>query len=86
MKDWGPITIIEWFDSCSIRGGTWHSHDDAEQLVPDRIKSVGWVLKETKEAVTMVPHTAEHSVGGEMCIPKVAITKRWILAQPKRKR
>lgn len=83
---WGPITVVEWTDSASIRGGHWHSYDDAESLTPDNCKSVGWILRETKEAITIVPHSALHSIGGEMCIPKVAITKRWTLGEPKARR
>lgn len=82
MKKWGPIVVVEWIDSCSIRGGHWNSFDDAEQLTVDRIRSIGWIFKETKDSITLVPHAAAHSVGGEMCIPKVAITRRWKLTDP----
>lgn len=83
---WGPLTVVEWIDSCSIRGGHWHPHEDAQQLSVDEIKSVGWILKEDKKAIVLVPHAAAHSVGGEICIPKVAITRRWTLAKPRRRK
>ena len=86
MKEWGPIAVIEWVDSCSLRGGHWHSHEDGEQLSVDRCKSVGWILKEDKECVVIVPHTASHSIGGELCIPKVAITRQWNLASPRKRK
>jgi hypothetical protein len=86
VREWGPLAVIEWIDSCSLSGAFWHAHEDGEQLLLDHCKSVGWILKETKKEIILVPHTTEHSIGGEMCIPKIAITRRWTMPTPKKGR
>ena len=48
-----------------------------EDLTPSTIESVGWVVKETKQSVTLVAHlTDSDNASGELCILKNVIIKR----------
>ena len=69
------ITMIEWVDSVSFHGGTWRDVDDVKSLKPDPIMSVGFIQKETPSHVTIAAHVGGGEVAGELCIPRVAITK-----------
>lgn len=63
--------LIKWIDSASCHG--WHSDDslDNEALI---ISSIGWVVKEDKNAVTITTSVAPAgSVSNPLTIPKCAI-------------
>ena len=47
-----PVIEVEWEDSGGI--GKWHSIKDAEQMVPLNIKSVGYLLKESKHCIVII--------------------------------
>lgn len=76
MTDY-PLIVVEWVDSCGLKGGHWGSTEDAKQLTPSDCRSVGWLINETDDAIVLAAHVTPHHVSGEMCIPKVAVTKRW---------
>ena len=80
------LLIIEWIDSCSIGNSQWNGFEDAEELTPEYCTSVGWVLKETDLYITIVPHSTELSIKGEVCIPKYCIINQIELEVPKRKK
>jgi len=87
MQKWGPITVIEWRDSCSLRGGVWNDQNDLAQCSPSQCRSVGWVVSENKMSITLAAHASETQASGDMCIPKTAVVRRWTLTDPtKRKR
>ena len=68
---------ITWIDSASITGGGWHSAEDINQLRPLEIKTAGYVVKETKDFITIASQVGEYGfASGEVCIPKFAIKKR----------
>ena len=67
------LVYVQWMDSCGLNNGVWKSRDDAEEMEPLVIDSVGYVLKETEEHITIASHVCEHQVSGEMSIPKSAI-------------
>lgn len=66
---------IKWVDSCS-RGMPWTDRDDLANLSPAVIRSVGFVVAESDDSVTLAAHLSPHQVAGVMCIPRVAITSR----------
>ncbi len=74
------LVYIEWIDSHSGRG--WRNVDDIKPTcAPLPCRSVGWVLQETKEAITLAPHVAGNDTiveqaCGDMTIPKKAVTRR----------
>ena len=79
------LVVLEWLDSCALHGGTWNDTEDAAAISPSRCRSVGWILREDKQAIVLASHFAEHQVGGEMCILKKTIVRRWTLANPIKK-
>lgn len=84
MKEALKIIYIEWVDSTSY-GGVWKPRDDVEHLQENPvIVSVGVLLRETPQSITVVGHIGSGQVSGEMCIPKVAIKKRrWLSVRGK---
>lgn len=75
----GPLVIIEWEDSLGCPQG-WQAFEDASTSHVI-IQSVGWVLRESKESVTLVPHVGRvdgdaNQGQGIMTIPKRCILKR----------
>jgi len=51
------IVLVEWVDSHSGRG--WQTIDQLEGVAkPLYCKSVGWLIKETKQCKVIVPHIA----------------------------
>ena len=83
------LVRIDWVDSHSSRG--WQQIEDiGEARGGLHCSSVGWLLAEGKETVTIAAHlglsndrrtvTQGHS---DMTIPRVAITKMRFLVRPK---
>lgn len=63
--------IVKWRDSSSLRG--WQSID-ADHSV-GIINSVGWMVRETKTAITLTTGISEHgSVCDAITIPREAVT------------
>jgi len=73
------LVYIEWVDSCGD-SSRWRELDDIKKDKPVLIRSVGWLLAETQESKTIVPHLSDSDHGqGEMTIPKSAIKKFRVL-------
>lgn len=76
------LYLIEWIDSHSMYHG-WEYVSDIEAPKGMVCMSVGWIIKETKDNVMIIPHIADiknketdGQVCGAMVIPIVAIIKR----------
>ena len=70
------IIRVEWIDS-AVPVDTWESR--GLRLKPVKIKSVGFLLKETRRAITMALSVSKTHACGRICIPKCAIMKRkWV--------
>jgi len=75
------LVIVDWVDSTAGEGWkTLREMKGAENGLTCR--SVGWILKESKECLVIVPHIAGESlddpqfqVRGDMSIPKRCILK-----------
>jgi PHP family Zn ribbon phosphoesterase len=46
-----------------------------DMLKPDYIKTIGWVLDEEDEFITVYNQEASSTVAGVICIPQAAILK-----------
>ena len=76
------FVYIEWEDSCGD-GSRWREIDDIKKDRAPTIRSVGWLLAETQNSKTIVPHLSDSDHGqGEMTIPKSAIKKFRVLPKP----
>ena len=70
------MLYLEWVDSSSAdRGLVWHD-DEVSHVTDLKCFSVGFVVKEDANSITIAGHDAGKSVSGQMTIPKRAITKR----------
>jgi len=68
------LIYIEWYDACSSSG--WNSPDKLDYTAL-LVKTVGWLLKEEKNTISIVHSNAEnHDVMGLVTIPKGWIKKR----------
>jgi hypothetical protein len=75
------LVLIEWVDSHSGRG--WQALDELEGIAkPLYCRSVGWLIKETKQCKVIVPHiSGEKNIEiilqgcGDLTIPTKAIVK-----------
>ncbi len=75
------LVLIEWVDSHSGKG--WQSLDELEgKAEPLFCRSVGWLVKETRDCKVIVPHISGEKNGGivlqgcgDLAIPKKAILK-----------
>ena len=76
------LVYIEWLDAVSNADGGWQRMKDVEKLTPDLVKSVGWIVKETRDYLTVISHNGDNEVGGDFCIPKACIKKRRVLKCP----
>lgn len=65
---------IEWVDSCGF-GASWEKKDDLERLEPSAIRSVGFMIEDTKRHKTIAQSTSVDQIAGRLCIP-VACIKR----------
>ena len=69
---------LEWVDSCSLPGRVWHDQD--EPACTAICKTAGFVIAEDKYKITIASHiTPDGAMGGDITIPKRAITKRRII-------
>lgn len=69
--------LIEWVDSSSIRGWRHDSEMTDSFAEPAKIQSIGYLLKDTKDFVTITTSVSENGgIMDPLSIPKVAITKR----------
>lgn len=82
------LVCVDWIDSCSGRGWRdlgWYENDDGSL----KCRSVGYLVRESRTDVWLVAHLAGDKNGmdqacGDMCIPKVAITKIQALKEPRK--
>ena len=75
MSDNRTLLWVEWVDSSS-HGGVW-TNKDALLHQAEAVQSVGWLVSECEENLTIAAHWGQWQVGGDMTIPKVAIVQRW---------
>ena len=76
------LLYLEWDDSASFPDSDWHSLKESKSLTPDLCKSVGWVIAESPDHLTLASHLSESEMCGEIAIPKTCIRKRRILKCP----
>jgi hypothetical protein len=67
---------VDWIDSCSFGTQRWRESVESEQLAPSRIQTVGILVKETKNYITVTGSMDEEDhVSGCLTIPRGCITK-----------
>lgn len=78
------LVMIHWVDSSSRRG-VWNPLEDL-QINNDLLEcvSVGFLVHESQDSVTLVSHLTAQQGGGDMTIPKVAVTKTQYIGHQKK--
>lgn len=80
-----PLVLIEWLDAHAGRG--WQTPERLyETAEPLYCRSVGWLVKETKDCKVLVPHISGEKDGepfltgcGDLTIPTKAIVRFRVL-------
>lgn len=80
------LVYVEWLDSCGPNG--WTAISELDDRV-SRIRSVGWVLHDTEEGLTILPHYEPSRHDGKpyqgkgiVSIPKECITRAVPMDEP----
>jgi hypothetical protein len=66
------IVEVIWNDSKGVTSG-WEPKDELEQLKPVHINSVGYLLEDREDYVTILQSDSADEVVGRMTIPKGCI-------------
>ena len=69
------MVYVEWVDSAQMKG--WQDLEDAKALTVLDMETLGFLIEETDDAVTVVATWAEGNYDCPICIPKCAITSMW---------
>lgn len=70
------LVLVEWNDAASLRSSGWKSIDEANDLSPSLVRSVGWLAVDHADYVVIVSHTADSDkCDGEVCIPRGMISR-----------
>ena len=69
------IVQITWLDSKGITA-QWEFKDDIEPIPPAVCVSVGFLIDETKEYITIVQSDSPEQILGRLTIPRAVIKKR----------
>ena len=76
------LVYVEWVDSSSL-DRVWNSESLIRECSVCRCRSVGWIVHETEDHLTIAGHSdGDEHWSGEMTIPKAAIKRRKILKGP----
>ena len=74
------LILITWVDAATDGHG-WRPIEKIRSLVPPTVLSVGWIVKETDDYVTIISSYMDNdNVDGDTLIPKGMITSRQRLA------
>lgn len=70
------LVRIDWLDALSLGQKGWKQITEVEALVPCKVVTVGWVVKETKTSIAVVNSiTDDGACDGDICIPLKWVTR-----------
>ena len=76
----GAAEWVTWIDTCG--SGQWQPVDEAQQMEPETIHSLGFVVREDDACVVLCQSLCVNrypNVDHVLAIPKVAILERWVV-------
>ena len=77
--------LVEWLDSTHLAPGGWIDRDVAAEQGPCSIISVGWLIGDDGDAITLAQSITEaDDVTGAFVIPTACIVRLRKLRRPKR--
>ncbi len=76
-----PIAKVDWIDSAASDG--WQDEGHAADTTPSRCMTVGWILKKTREHITLAGSRSDlDNCSQVMSIPRKCIVSIKILDSP----
>lgn len=75
--------IIEWIDSVGLNN-IWSYNETVQDLNLDIIRSIGHVVYEDDQSITLAAHVGSYQLAGVLCIPRVSIKKTKVLSHYKK--
>ena len=69
-----PVEIL-WLDATSVSGDEWATWQEAERTTPAPTCTVGYIIANTANHVTVVATVNDHHIGHGITIPKGMITE-----------
>lgn len=75
--------VVNWIDSVGLPA-LWHDDEEVLDLELIEIISIGRVMNEDKDYITLACHLAPNQIAGAICIPRVAINKIKVLSHYKK--
>lgn len=66
---------IEWIDSKSGQFG-WEYLDDIEPVLPEIVHSVGFLIEDKKDYITIASCVSASQIYGRITIPKCSVIKK----------
>ena len=76
------LVLVEWIDSCSPSVNGWECINEVELKPPSKPWTVGFILEETEDCITLVQTISGDQILGRITIPKVAIFDIYHLDSP----
>ena len=79
------LALVTWTDS-SIADIGWEHLEGMKPLLPTRVVSIGWIIDETGEYITLAGDISDTQVLGRRAIPKFSLVepvKRFTAPWPK---
>lgn len=74
------LVLVDWVDAISADSG-WKTIEKMKKAVPHPCRSVGWIVNQTKDFVTLVSSlTDDGDCDGDILIPRGMIKSIKILA------
>lgn len=64
------IVEVLWWDAISVTGDDWGDHTDAYNTAPAKTLTLGYVVKDTDEYITIVGLVNNNHLSHGICIPK----------------
>ena len=77
-EDMCEVHYVQWIDSASLTS-PWSSPQDIADLEPAIVHTVGFLINETNDFITLVSSVTDDAAGGDVTIPKVAIKDRRVV-------
>lgn len=72
-----PLYLIDWWDHCSSQG-SWNTLDTVKSMTPILIRSIGFLVAETDQTITLASHYDDSgtNISGDICILKTCIKRK----------
>lgn len=74
----GELVLVHWEDACTT--GRWHNKEHYAAVRPWIVKSVGWVVIDTAEFITIIQSVSDDSMTDGLTVPRSCVKSVEVLA------